>query len=72
MGTSVSEVEIKRLADAIIAEWLDAQSDNGDIWKKSFHALEVLKSEAGEEGLKEAYRIAYERYNAMMRPEEKN
>jgi hypothetical protein len=64
----MSEVEIKRLADAIIAEWLDSQSDNGAIWQKSFHALEVLKSEAGEEGLKEAYKIARSRYEAMMQP----
>lgn len=61
----MSEMEIQRLADAIMAEWLDSQSDSGAIWKKSFEALQVLKSEAGEEGLKQAYEIAYARWEAM-------
>lgn len=65
MGAVVSEYEITRLADAIMAEWLDSQSDSGAIWQKSFEALQVLKSEAGEEGLKQAYEIAYARWAEM-------
>jgi hypothetical protein len=65
MGAIVTEMQIQRLADAIMAEWLDSQSDSGAIWKKSFEALQVLKSESGEEGLKRAYEIAYARWEAM-------
>jgi hypothetical protein len=65
MGTVMSRSEIERLADAIMATWLDSFSDSGAIWQKSHEALQVLKSEAGEEGLKEAYEIAKARWAEM-------
>lgn len=61
----MSRTDIERLADAIMATWLDSFSDSGAIWQKSHEALKVLKSEAGEEGLKEAYEIARDRWRAM-------
>jgi hypothetical protein len=48
-----------------MATWLDSFSDSGAIWQKSHEALQVLKSEAGEEGLKEAYEIAKARWAEM-------
>jgi hypothetical protein len=48
-----------------MATWLDSFSDSGAIWQQSHEALKVLKSEAGEEGLKEAYEIARDRWRAM-------
>jgi hypothetical protein len=65
MGAVVSEKEINRLVDAIMAEWLDSYSDSGAIWEKSFQALQVLKSEAGEEGIRQAYQIARDRWEKI-------
>lgn len=61
----MSRTDIERLADAIMATWLDSFSDSGAIWQKSHEALQVLKSDAGEEGWKQAYEIARDRWRAM-------
>lgn len=61
----MSRSDIERLADAIMAEWLDSYSDSGAIWEKSYEALKVLKSEASEEGIREAYEIARTRWEEM-------
>ena len=58
-------IEPKDLADLIMAEWLDSQSDSGNIWKRSYQALELAKRDAGEELIKEAYEIARARMDAM-------
>lgn len=60
-------VTVQRLSELIIAEWLDSQSDNGAIWKKSWEALQLAKEGCGEEKLQEAYRLAYSRMDAMRR-----
>jgi hypothetical protein len=60
-------IEPKDLADLIVAEWMDSQSDSGNLWKKSYEALELGKRDAGEELIKEAYDIAYARVDAMRR-----
>jgi predicted 2-oxoglutarate/Fe(II)-dependent dioxygenase YbiX len=65
MGTVMSRSDIERLADAIMAEWLDSQSDSGAIWEKSHRELKVLKSEASEEGIEEAYAIARARWEKV-------
>jgi hypothetical protein len=64
VGT-LKEIEPKHLADLIVAEWLDSQSDSGNIWKRSYEALQLAKREAGEELIKEAYDIARARMEAM-------
>ena len=61
----MSRSDIERLADAIMAEWLDSQSDSGAIWEKSHGELGYLKSKATEEGLQEAYEIAKARWEKM-------
>jgi len=61
----MSRSDVERLADAIMAEWLDSFSDSGSIWEKSHSELRYLKSKATEEGLKEAYEIARARWEAM-------
>ena len=62
---TLREIEPKDLADLIIAEWMDSQSDSGAIWKRSWQALQLAKQECGEELIEEAYRIAYARVEAM-------
>ena len=62
-----SEITVQRLSELIIAEWLDAQSDNGEIWKKSWHALQLAKQDSGEEKIMAAYKLAYSRMDAMRR-----
>jgi hypothetical protein len=60
-------IEPKDLADLIVAEWLDSQSDSGNLWRTSNEALQLGKRDAGEELIKEAYEIAYARVEAMRR-----
>jgi hypothetical protein len=62
-----SAITVQRLSEMIIAEWLDAQSDNGAIWQKSWHALQLAKQDAGEEKIMAAYKLAYSRMDAMRR-----
>jgi hypothetical protein len=61
----MSRSDVERLADAIMAEWLDSFSDSGAIWEKSHGELGYLKSKATEEGLAEAYAIARDRWREM-------
>jgi hypothetical protein len=65
VGAVLSRSDVERLADAIIADWLDSRTDSGSIWKTSHEASRVLQSELGEEGLQQAYDIAYARWEAM-------
>lgn len=60
-------IQPKDLADLIVAEWMDSQSDSGNTWKTSFQALELAKRDAGEELIKEAYDLAYARVDKMRR-----
>jgi hypothetical protein len=62
-----SEITVQRLSELIFAEWMDAMSDNGVIWQKSWHALQVAKQDAGEEKIMAAYKLAYSRMDAMRR-----
>ena len=62
---ALTEITVERLADLIIAEWSDKQSDSGAIWRKSWEALELAKKDCGDELLHEAHRIATARYQAM-------
>jgi hypothetical protein len=61
----LSEITPAKLAELIIAEWSDMQSDNGAIWLKSWDALQLAKKQCGEELIKEAYEIAYTRYEKL-------
>jgi len=63
MGSTKDHVE--SLAQLIMAEWMDSQSDSGAAWKKSFRALELAKRDAGEELIAEAYKIAYQRHEKL-------
>jgi hypothetical protein len=62
---NVTDIRAHKMADLIIQTWLDSQSDNGWIWKKSNEALEVAKAENSEELLAEAVAIARARWNKM-------
>jgi hypothetical protein len=64
VGTLITS---KDLADLIVAEWLDSQSDSGSLWQSSYQALELAKQDAGEKLLEEAYSIARARFDAMRR-----
>jgi len=62
---NVTDIRAARLADLIMAEWLDSQSDSGVIWKRSFEALEVAKAENSDELFEQAFVIATARWNKM-------
>jgi hypothetical protein len=62
---NVTDIRAHRLADLIMAEWLDSQSDNGLLWKRSFQALEVAKAENSDELLEQAFQIATARWKKM-------
>lgn len=62
-----SQITVQQLSELIFAEWMDAMSDNGAIWQKSWHALQLAKQDAGEEKIMEAYRLAYSRMDALRR-----
>ena len=60
-------ITVQRLSELIFAEWMDAQSDNGAIWQKSWEALQLAKQEAGEEKILQAYKLAYSRMDKLRR-----
>ena len=61
------KINAQRLADLIIAEWLDSHIDSGNLWKQSWQALQVAKQDAGDVMIEEAYRLAVSRLDAMRR-----
>jgi hypothetical protein len=61
----VTDIRAARLADLIMTEWLDSQSDSGAIWEKSWAALKLAKTEHPEEVFREALRIAHARWKKM-------
>ena len=61
------EQQVERLAQLIFSEWMDAQSDNGSIWQKSYDALQLAKGDAGEEKIRQAYQLAYSRMDKLRR-----
>ena len=62
---NVTDIRAHRLADLIMAEWLDSQSDSGAIWLKSWEALQVAKGENPQAVFDEALEIARERWRKM-------
>jgi hypothetical protein len=62
---TLTNITPEKLADLIMAEWLDSQSDSGAIWRRSWEALQLAKQESGEDLIKKAYEIAYARYEAL-------
>jgi hypothetical protein len=62
---NVTDIRAARLADLIMAEWLDSQSDSGAIWLKSYEALQVAKAENPGEIFAEAIQIANARWKKM-------
>jgi len=44
---------------------VSAYSDNGSIWERDYNALQVLKREAGEDVVAEAYELAKVRWDRM-------
>jgi hypothetical protein len=62
---NVTDIRAARLADLIMAEWLDSQSDSGAIWKRSHEALEVAKAENSDELFEQAFQIATARWKKM-------
>jgi hypothetical protein len=65
MDDNVRDIRAHRLADLIMAEWLDSQSDSGAIWEKSWAALKLAKTENPEEVFREALQIAHARWKKM-------
>jgi hypothetical protein len=65
MDENVTDIRARRLADLIMTEWLDSQSDSGAIWQKSWEALKIAKTENPEEIFKEALAIAHARWQKM-------
>jgi predicted 2-oxoglutarate/Fe(II)-dependent dioxygenase YbiX len=62
---NVTDIRAARLADLIMAEWLDSQSDSGAIWLQSHEALKVAKAEHSEQIVQEALEIAHARWKKM-------
>jgi hypothetical protein len=62
---NVTDIRAARLADLIMAEWLDSQSDSGAIWQRSWEALQVAKAENPQAVFDEAIQIANARWEKM-------
>lgn len=62
---NVRDIRAHRLADLIMAEWLDSQSDSGNIWLRSHEALKVAKEENPQAVYDEALEIARARWKKM-------
>jgi hypothetical protein len=65
MDDNVRDIRAHRLADLIMAEWLDSQSDSGAIWQRSHDALKIAKTENPQAVFDEALEIAHERWRKM-------
>ena len=65
MDKNVTDIRAHRLADLIMAEWLDSQSDSGAIWQRSHDALKIAKTENPQAVFEEALEIAHERWRKM-------
>jgi hypothetical protein len=65
MEDNVTDIRAHRLADLIMAEWLDSQSDSGAIWQRSHDALKIAKAENPQAVFDEALEIAHERWRKM-------
>jgi hypothetical protein len=65
MEDNVTDIRAHKLADQIMATWLDSQSDSGSIWLQSHEALKVAKAEHPEEIVAEALEIAHARWKKM-------
>jgi hypothetical protein len=64
-GNNVTDIRAHRLADLIMAEWLDSQSDAASLWRSSHEALMVAKGEHSDEVFAEAMQIARARWEKM-------
>jgi len=62
---NVISIEAHKLADLMIQEWVSCYSDNGALWERDYNALQVIKSEAGDEIVEEAYQLAKARWDRM-------
>lgn len=65
MEDNVTDIRAHRMADLIMAEWLDSQSDSGAIWQRSHEALKIAKEENPQAVFDEAVEIAHERWRKM-------
>lgn len=63
---NVTDIRAHRMADLIMAEWLDSQSDSGAIWQRANDALKAAKESNPPEVFDEALEIAHERWRKMM------
>jgi hypothetical protein len=61
----MTSLNVEKLADVIMAEWLDRQGDSGSFWKESGLARSLAAEENGQELIEQAYRIAYDRYEGL-------
>jgi hypothetical protein len=62
---NITSLAAHKIADLMIQEWISAYSDNGAIWERDYNALQVLKQEAGEDVVAEAYELAKARWDRM-------
>jgi hypothetical protein len=44
---------------------VSSYSDSGALWERDYNALQVIKSEAGDEIVEEAYQLAKARWDKM-------
>jgi hypothetical protein len=69
MGDNVTDIRAHRLADLIMAEWLDSRSDSGAVWLESHKALMVARGESPQAIIDEALEIATARWKKMFHVE---
>jgi hypothetical protein len=62
---NVTSIEAHKLADLMMQEWVSSYSDSGALWERDYNALQVIKSEAGDEIVEEAYQLAKARWDKM-------
>jgi hypothetical protein len=62
---NITSMAAHKIADLMIQEWISAYSDNAAIWDRDYNALQVLKQEAGEDVVAEAYQLAKARWDRM-------
>jgi hypothetical protein len=62
---NVTHIEAHKLADLMIQEWISAYSDDGRLWEQDYDALQVIKSNVGDEIVEEAYQLAKARWDKM-------
>ena len=62
---NVTSMGTHKLADLILAEWLDSMSDNGAVWAASERAVRDAKAQVSVAVFEEAFRIAQDKWRKI-------